>query len=121
MRFNTMLATSVAVIGLFLSSSTLVVAAPASEVTPAQIAAARTAADHEAIAASYDAEALAADKQAESHEMMAGTYRGTTLPKRHADSIVSHCERLVSEYRAAAKEYRSMAAEHRAMAKAAGK
>ena len=53
----------------------------AAEVTEAQIAAARTPADHEAIATAYEADAATADAKAKEHEAMARTYRSTGGPK----------------------------------------
>ena len=95
---------------------------PASaDVTDAQIAAARTPAEHEVIAKAYDADAKAAEAKATEHEAMAKTYRNAGGPKMDTNSMVHHCDRLVKEYKAAAAEYRALAAEHRKMAAAAGK
>jgi len=121
MRFNSMFAASVVAVGLVLSVTTPFAIVQAADVTEAQVAAARTAADHEAIAASYDAEAKAAEGKAADHESMAKAYTGASGMKGGRQAMVSHCDRLVTEYRAAAKEYRAMAAEHREMAKTAGK
>ena len=57
-RVNSLIAASVAAVGLFVLTAPPV--ATAAEVTPAQITAARTAADHEAIAVAYEGEAAAA-------------------------------------------------------------
>lgn len=95
-------------------------AATPTEVTPSQLNAARTAPDHEAIAAAYEAEATEADRKAAGHEMMAKTYRAGGTPKGNPQAMVSHCDRLVAQYRAAAKEYRALASEHRQLAKDAG-
>jgi len=124
MRFNSIFAASIVAAGLVFSVATPVSIAQAAGVTEAQIAAARTAADHEAIAASYDAEAKAAEETAARHESMAKTYKsagamGTKGGSRQA--MISHCNRLVTQYRAAAQEYRSLATEHRAMAKTPAK
>lgn len=89
----------------------------AAEVAEAQIAAARTPADHEAIAKAYEAEAAAADAKAREHEAMARTYRSVGGPKSNSNSMVRHCERLVKSYTDAAADYRALAAEHRGMAK----
>ena len=102
-----------------------IIATPASivqaaEITEAQIAAARNPADHEAIAASYDAEAKAAEAIAANHEMMGKAYKAKGA-KAGTQSMVMHCNRLVTQYRAAAQEYRALATEHRAMAKTAVK
>ena len=120
-RFNSMLAKTVVLVGLCVFAPGLVSAAPPADVTPAQVNAARTAADHEAIAASYDAEASAAEEKAKGHDMMAKAYRGGGSPKSSPLAMVSHCESLASDYRSAAKEYRLLAEEHRKLAAAAGK
>lgn len=119
MRFNSMFAASIVAAGLVFSVATPVSVAQAADVTEAQIAAARTPADHEAIAAKYDAEAKAADEMAANHESMAKAYKAAGA--KGTQSMVSHCNRLVTQYRAAATEYRALATEHRAMAKAAVK
>ncbi len=92
-------------------------ASGAEHVDSAQIAAAKTPADHEAIAKSYDAEAVAADEKAKAHETMARTYRLGGSPKGTHGSMASHCDRLVKQYREVAEENRQLAAEHRQMAK----
>ena len=99
---------------------TLLLAVPGSataDVTEAQIAAAKTPADHEAIAKAYDAEATAAEAKAKAHEGMARTYRtGGGTPKASPTVMVGHCDRLMKTYSAAAVEYRALAAEHRKLA-----
>jgi hypothetical protein len=93
----------------------------AAEVTEAQITAARTPADHEAIAKAYEADAVTADAKAKEHEAMARAYRSTGGPKANTNSMVRHCERLVKDYTDAAADYRALAAEHHSMAKDAAK
>ena len=88
----------------------------AADVTEAQIAAAKTPADHEAIAKAYDAEAATATAKAKSHEEMGRMYQVGGAPKANAPAMVGHCERLVKNYSAAAAEYRALAAEHRKFA-----
>lgn len=104
---------------------TLFLAGPApatADVTEAQIAAAKTPADHEAIAKAYDAEAAAADAKAREHEGMARMYRaGGGTPKASSTAMVGHCDRLMKDYSAAAVEYRALAAEHRKLAAAGTK
>ena len=99
---------------------TLLLAVPGSataDVTEAQIAAAKTPADHEAIAKAYDAEAAAAEAKAKAHEGMARTYRtGGGTPKASPTAMVGHCDRLMKTYSSAAVEYRALAAEHRKLA-----
>lgn len=89
------------------------------DVTADQISAARTAADHEAIARAYDADAAEADARAGEHEAMARAYRNVGGPKAASSPMVSHCNRLVREYRELAKEFRALADEHRKMAREA--
>ncbi len=119
MRSNSMFAASLVAASLVFAIATPVSFAQAADVTEAQIAAARTPADHEAIAAKYDAEAKAADEMVANHESMAKAYKAAGA--KGTQSMASHCNRLVTQYREAAKEYRALATEHRAMAKAAVK
>lgn len=92
-------------------------AAAGEVVTQAQIEAATTAAQHEAIARSYDEEAIAADSRADSHAAMARTY-DNAFRKSSGAAMASHCSRLEEAYRSAASEYRKLATEHRQMAAA---
>ena len=85
-------------------------------VTQAQIEAASSAAQHEALARSYDEEAAAAEMKANSHGKMAQTYRLASSSKMPDSAMANHCTRLESDYRDAADEYRSLAALHRQMA-----
>lgn len=112
-RLVTMLSAGVAAV--MLSGSAW--AAGAATVTPAQIEAAKTTADHEAIAAAYDKEAAAADAKAAAHESMAKTYQAGGSPKGSHTAMAGHCEKLVKQYRAVAEENRQLAAAHRQMAK----
>lgn len=92
---------------------------------PKAIEGAKTSADHEAIAAYFDAQAKQARETAASHEQMGAVYkkRPPVSPKggSHAfhDSMGDHCDALVSKYEQAAEDYEEMAAAHRAEAKAA--
>ena len=82
----------------------------------AKIASAKTAADHEAIAAYYDHEAAEARENAERHEKMGEGYKkaGGPFLKTH---LHEHCEALVKSYQSEAKMFAQMAAGHREMAK----
>ena len=93
----------------------------AADVTEAQIAAAKTPADHEAIAKAYDADAAAAEAKAKEHQTMARAYHSAGGTKSTGNAMVRHCDRLVKEYTDAAADYRALAAEHRNMAKDAAK
>lgn len=91
----------------------------AETLTEAQVAAASTPAEHEAIAQAYDAKASAAEREANEHRAMARTYKTGGAPKVHSPVMVKHCERLATSYQSAAAEYRALAAEHRKLAAAA--
>ncbi len=83
------------------------------------ISTAKTAADHEAIAAQYDREAAAARAEAAGHRRMAESYKkvgGAVIAKLHLDA---HCEKLAKSYDEAAMEYDALAKAEREMAKTA--
>jgi hypothetical protein len=109
--FRNILVSVVAAIALGLAAPVLA----AEGVTEAQVAAAKTASDHLAIAAAYESEAAAADARAQAHEGMERTYRLGGAPKGNRSSMANHCKRLASHYRAAARDYRALAAEHRTL------
>ncbi|HJQ82963.1 MAG TPA: hypothetical protein VKA21_02730 [Candidatus Binatia bacterium] len=81
-----------------------------------KIATAKTAADHEAIAAYYDEQAKAAEAKAAEHRKMEQEYRKAGGPAAKAQ-LPAHCEGLVKSYIGAAKEYAALAKAHREMAK----
>lgn len=90
-------------------------------VTAAQIGAAKTPADHEAIAAAFDQEAVRLEALAKDHEKMAQTYRSMSSKKGMASaSMHAHCANLAKRYQEAALENRELAKEHRAMKDKAG-
>ena len=86
-------------------------------VTPAQIGAAKTPADHQAIAATYEKEAARLEEMAKEHDAMAKTYRAASAGKKgmYKASMSTHCQNLAKRYREAAEDNRAMAAEHRDM------
>lgn len=88
---------------------------PVGELDPVTITAAKTKADHEAIAAAYDAEAVVAEKKAKLHEAMMRSYQ-TPGTKPYMAVMVSHCKALTKQYTEASKLDREMAAEHRKIA-----
>ena len=91
-------------------------AAPtAGSLDPVTVTAAKTKADHEAIAAAYEAEAVAAEQKAQMHVEMAAKYRdcGTKPPW---SAMSSHCSQLKKRYLETAKLNRELAAEHRRIA-----
>lgn len=109
--FSRMLAGGIAALALIGVAG----AAPGDPVTQAQIEAARTPEQHEAIARAYDEEAASVEQRAERHAKMAQTYRGA-YGKGGRASMASHCERLEKDFRNAAGAYRELAKEHRQMA-----
>ena len=113
-RLTAILAGGIAVLAMMGTA----VAATGDMVTQAQIEAAKTSEQHEAIARSYEEEATAAERRAESHAKMAQTYR-LAYAKTPRESMANHCKMLEKNSRDAASEYRKMAAEHRKMAAAA--
>jgi hypothetical protein len=111
-RFTSLIAPCA--IALFLSTGAY---AADPVVTPEQIAAARTSADHEAIAAIFDQEAARLEQKVKEHEKMAQSYRSTTAGTKGANAAAmsAHCLKLSKQYAEAAKENRELAKEHRAM------
>ncbi|MBI2963414.1 MAG: hypothetical protein HYY35_06645 [Deltaproteobacteria bacterium] len=82
------------------------------------IAEAKTAADHEAIAAHFDGQAKEARAAAEYHRKMIASYKkmgGPAIEKWHLDQ---HCEWIAKGYERAARESDRLAVAHREMAKA---
>jgi hypothetical protein len=109
---------SVAVLALLVSQAPSVRAADDDMAT--MIENAKTAADHERIAAMYDAKAADAKKQAELHRKMEKSYSvGGMAGKGTPTPLPQHCAALAKDYDDAAKEYTTLAAAHRDMAKAA--
>jgi len=82
---------------------------------------AKTAADHEAIAARYEKQAADAKKEAETHRKMEKSYSvsGAGGTKGTATPLPQHCRALATHYEGQAQEYSTLAAAHRDMAKAA--
>lgn len=88
---------------------------------PDAVESAQTAADHEVLAAHFEAEAKGARAAAERHRSMGARYEKLRKPAglkgvRHR-TMADHCARLVESYEAAAKEFEAMAAEHREAAR----
>lgn len=82
------------------------------------IESAKTAADHEAIAADYDKLAAEAAAKAAEHKAMAERYRRAGGPGSKG-GFAEHCDGLVVIFNGAAKEYKALADMHRAQAKSA--
>jgi hypothetical protein len=81
------------------------------------ISSAKTAANHEAIAAEYERAAAEAKAKSEKHRAMGEAYKkagGALVGKLHIDM---HCESLADIYARAAKENEVLAKIHHGMAK----
>lgn len=107
---------SAGIVALGLMTATASV--PAAELDPATIAAAKTPADHEAIARAYEVEAAKLEDKAILHERMGEIY-AQPGGKPWAKAQVRHCKAVVADLKAAAREDRALAAEHRKMAQRA--
>ena len=83
----------------------------------AKISAAKTAADHEALADDFSARAAEAEAKAAAHDRMAKAYQGGgKIGQYHADQ---HCAALAKRYREEAKGLKALADAERAAAKSA--
>ncbi len=80
---------------------------------------AKTAADHEALAAMYDKEAADAKARAADHRQMAESYKSNTGRGTGASSMPQHCASLIKSFEQQATMYEKMAATERAEAKRA--
>lgn len=105
---------SLGIVVLGLTLSTGVWAAEAA-VTPEQIAAAKTPAEHEAIAVAFEQEAERLEAKAKEHEAMAEAYSKRGPTKSRSSSMHAHCAKLSKQYSEAAAENRALAKEHRSM------
>lgn len=88
----------------------------AGEDLSAKIAAAKTAADHEALAAEFDKEAQEAEAEAAAHDKMAASYKGLGKPGAMHET---HCAAIAKRARENAKDLKALADAERASAKAA--
>jgi hypothetical protein len=113
-RTNVLVAATLAAAALF-TVDIVAAAAPAGLLDPVTVTAAKTKADHQALAAAYEAEAAAAEQKAQMHVEMAAKYRdfGTKPPW---SAMASHCTQLKKQYVETAKLNRELAAEHRKLA-----
>ncbi len=96
-------------------------AAPEAVVTPAAIAAAKTPADHEAIAQTYDTEAARLEKEAQTQAELAKIYGSYSAPKLYSASMEKQCKELARDLKASAALNRELAALHRKIATEASK
>ncbi len=81
----------------------------------AKVAAAKTAADHEALAKCYDERAKAARESGEEHKKLAAAYQAYTRAPMGKSQLWA--EAFAKTLEAEAKTYDSMAAAHRDVAK----
>ncbi len=88
---------------------------------PAKIAAAKTAADHEAIAAEFEQEAKDLDAKAALHADMAKHYAMDQYAHQRKPSLQKHCENLSASLKKAAEQAAEMAKVHHELAQKAGK
>ena len=85
----------------------------------AKISAAKTAADHEAIAACYDDMAKEAQAKATEHKEMGAAYRKSGGAAANKLGLPAHCDYFTKAFQGEAKTYEEMAKAHRQMAKSA--
>lgn len=83
----------------------------------AKVAAATTAADHQALADYYSSQAAAAGAKVKTHEeMLASFQKGGGKP---AASWATHCRSLIDTFKRQQKDYTAMAEDQAALAKSA--
>lgn len=88
---------------------------------PAKVAAAKTAADHDAIAAEFEQEAKDLDAKAALHADMAKHYGMDQYAHQRKPNLKKHCENLTASLKKAADQARQMAKLHRELAQKVGK
>jgi hypothetical protein len=115
---RTLLAFAALALGLVLATS-----AGAAEITEddvvAHIAAAKTAEDHEAIAAYFRGKAARQAEQVKLHEAMLAAY--DRQGGKQYGYMTPHCRTIIAELRELEEGFLAMAKEHEALAKNAGK
>lgn len=87
----------------------------------AKVAAAKTAADHEAIAAEFEQEAKELQSKATLHGDMAKHYAMEQYAHTTKPNLKKHCENLSADLKKAAEQAREMAKLHHQLAQKAGK
>jgi hypothetical protein len=112
---RSLIVTSIAALGLSFAAFSAIADIP----DPATIAAAKTPADHEAIAKAYESEAASLEKMASMHKSLGATYAQPGGKPWQAGQA-KHCDSVASDLAKAAKEERALAAEHHKLATTAG-
>lgn len=82
----------------------------------ATISSAKTAADHEAIARTYESEADRLDAEAATHAALAKTYGSYRSPKLYSAEMEKHCNQLAHDLKDSALLDRKLAGLHRKIA-----
>ena len=115
--------TTLALIALMLLGTVLLparVSAQAPQDIDKMIATAKTASDHEAIAAYFDREAHEAAAKAEQHRKMAQAYGHPREGyAKEIKPLPAHCEQMAKRFDAISNEASELAKAHRKMAKKA--
>ena len=103
------------VIGIGLTGCAGVASSPPPAIQQ-QIEAARTPADHQALAAYYTQESAAARAKAADHRRMGKAYQAAPSGSRGGGSMPAHCNATAVSYEEIASRFDAMAAEHKQMA-----
>lgn len=106
-----LIAAGLAIVGLVGCTSV----PPVGEI-PAEIANAKTAADHQRIAAYFAQKAASYDAEAAQHEEMARSYVGGPRREQHMPAMAVHCRSLRDQFVVAAREARALEQAHRQLA-----
>ena len=85
----------------------------------AKIAAAKTAAEHEAVAACYDGMAKDTEAKLAEHKKMRAAYEKAGPAALGKFNMVKHCDQVIASLQGEAQMYADMAKAHREMAKRA--
>lgn len=89
--------------------------------TAAKVSAAKTAGDHEALAAQYDKQAATAKSEAATHRRMGEAYKGSATATGKASGVSAmpqHCDNIAKSFDEQATMYEAMAKTERELAKA---
>ena len=120
MRMRSVSRTLALAAALAIVSATAPIRAWAQADTASKVTAAKTAADHESLAAGYEKQAAAAKAEATAHRRMGEAYKGSATATGKASGVSSmpqHCEAIAKSFDEQAKMYEAMAATERELAK----